>query len=83
MASSFNMSAPVAEMEQRIASGDAAAASELARYYAFIQHDDKPALHWYQKAAELGGTQERLEYDSYKSALESYRSEVEEFALEE
>lgn len=77
MASSFALPASQAELQQRVAHGDAEAAGRLARYYAFIERDENKALLWYQKAAEIGGQQEREEYESFKTALLSYAKAVE------
>lgn len=65
MASSFNLSAPVPEMERRVAGGDAGAALSLAYYYTFIENDYKAARRWFKEAARLGGKQEREIYESF------------------
>lgn len=68
MASSFNLSAPVPEMERRVAGGDASAALSLAYYYLFIEQDGKTGIRWFKEAARLGGKQEREIYESFLNA---------------
>lgn len=75
LASSHNLSAPVSEMERRVAGGDAEAASALARYYEFIELDERKAGYWLKEAARLGGRNEREEYESFKSAMAEFESE--------
>ncbi len=67
LASSFNLSAPVPEMERRVAGGDAGAALSLAYYNLFIGQDSNTARHWFKEAARLGGKQEREIYESFLS----------------
>lgn len=65
LASSFNLSAPVPEMERRVAGGDAGAATSLGYYYIFIEQDDKAGGRWLKEAAKLGGPHEREVYESF------------------
>jgi hypothetical protein len=53
LASSHNLSASVSEMERRVAGGDTEAASALARYYEFIELDEKKSGFWFKEAARL------------------------------
>jgi hypothetical protein len=58
-------------LEQRAAKGDAEAATKLGDFHALVLCDDVAALHWYKRAAALGGTQEQRTYESYVSTLRS------------
>lgn len=52
-------------LEKAAQSGDATAASQLGRYFALVEMDDKQAKKWFEIAARFGGKSEREELESF------------------
>jgi len=53
------------ELYERVDSGDASAALELAEHYLLAMNDHEAAGRWFREAARLGGKREKEIYESF------------------